>query len=190
MRFERRLAITFACMVAAGYSTLIACRNPNLYHQTEPHTRFDDTVWPIGRPFMELPWLANGKLTHDPHYVNIALNENFVGTRLEGDPNMIRRDSFPNAVRISLGPVVGGWEQVYRLEPEDPDIEWQFAFKGFRQSSFVQICRVVLNRAAKVLRGPNAYMAGGIERYSRKEIKVKVTGPFNRYNQMVDGDQI
>lgn len=182
------LAATTAFLFGVNYTIAAAENNPNKTWQTEPHLSFDDWDWVLRRPFMMTPFLARGKLTHNEAWFYWPVRPNFQGVRISGIPGEMRRVTWLDAIRISLG----GWDQVYKVEPEKIETDWKFAW-GVPETGWGQELRIIPRKGVPllVLAGPDEWTAYGFERFNRKkEVKLKVSGPFYRYDPFLEGDPV
>lgn len=186
------LAATTAFLFGVNYAIAAAENNPNRTWQTEPHLSFDDWDWVLRRPFMKTEWLARGKLTHDEMWTYWPINPNFEGRIIEGIPGEMVRRSWFDAVRISLGPMVGGWDMVYKVEPENPNVDWKLSW-GVPETGWGQELRIVPRKEIPLLllAGPGSYKIFGFDRYNRsREVKLKINGPYWRYDPTLEGDPV
>lgn len=196
-RFIRRgfafILSAVALSASLSYAQAIEKHNPNKIWETEPHLSFDDTQWVLRRPIMITQGLFAGKLTHDEHWQRWSVDPNFNGTKMDGDPNMMGRSNIFDAIRISIGPKVGGWSRVFKVEPEDPEEEFKIAWGVDPKSCWGQELRIVPRKGKPllILQGPGSYWLYALERYHRDtEVKLKISGPFDRYDPSLEGDLI
>lgn len=156
-------------------------------YQTNPTHPFDKTLWPLLRPIMLL--FADGKISHWWHWQTIPLRPEYIGTKLEGDPNHfpIRRGNKLIEAYDHLRMSLGGWQSGYIIHPDRKTVDldlleqgWRYGFGDLTGRSTIRLCSIILGGPIRLLRGPDNFKVYALTAYNLNELPLQVHGPIPR----------